>query len=856
MINMDMIIEKIKKQIEKGIIPTKQDFIDNKMLLYYDDIVTPSLEKDPSIIVLLKENLLNKKYCDIIINKNIRITEEMIKENPALTKYKNVMEKAINENPAIIRYIQCQISKETISKALQSYKITKEDLMNNSYLKENQYIVEQNPELYYYSMYASKIIELKEAIENNPLSIKKLDLFANKQNYINKIVYFVSKLKETEETIDQNRSYKNLLKIIDRITEIRYKKEKQNFEFTDIISINYKMIKTFEETIKTNNTTLINLLGKQLFEFTHEKIRYDIIKSKLIEYYNEYLERQSLNINQTNRFCNKILNCHRDYYKSNEQEKIIEELKQVLQLTKKKIEQIYKSRKINKLTILIKNKKLDLLGIENSETILKESMYQVKKDIETNKTIIKNNMHLTPEQFKKLEEKFLENGTLNIEIVKNITNCNDKKIIKYIVNKYEKIKLKFLDKIILEDRSITENEKSKIGLNTNNFIINDKEKKYFTLSMLLYNITEKEIDLILQNEKYFNDFNKILTFCDISSELDLKTVKKIFTQYGKIVESSEQEFIKQETIYSNIDEIIMRAKGLNKNNDICIEALGKNIIAKVGESYSSDYLEMYKKMLRKNYSHIPSVDLKYGNLELKSGDYFNPERLLIGKCPPGSCIDLNNVAGERTYKECLLKPESDVILIRKQNMLVDRIFAFRRGNVIQLVTQNKHEYPLELFEQIKNQMLEQIKKDNIDYIVVNQTALKEKKLKMIKDGKYTTLFPHSDASEEVYVLYSNEKNYQFSATPEGKYYKKRLNINYSPTLKEINRIIALNAYINNTNKIEFEINSRTVCGEDWLLIEHNNEIEEIILNPEDPIAQQEMEQAKEYLETIENDKHL
>ena len=125
--------------------------------------------------------------------------------------------------------------------------------------------------------------------------------------------------------------------IIDRITEIRYKKEKHNFEYTDIISINYKMIRTFEKIIETNNTTLLNNLGKQLFEFTNEKMPYGIIKTKITEYYKEYIEKKSLNIDKTNDFCNQILNYHRDYYKSNEQEQIILELKQALQLTKKKI---------------------------------------------------------------------------------------------------------------------------------------------------------------------------------------------------------------------------------------------------------------------------------------------------------------------------------------------------------------------------------------------------------------------------------------------------------------------------------------------------------------------------------------
>ena len=721
-------IEEIRKQLEEGIIPTKQDFIENQTLLYYNDIVSVSLENDPTIISLLKGALLNQKYCDIIINKNMEITEDILKQNPSLTKYKNIMEKAISLDPTTIRYTHCQISKETINQALQSYEIKKEDFIKNPFLMENEYILEQNPELDYYFMYPIKIMELKEIIEKNPEEIKELEIFKDKKNYVNKIIDLVKKLKENGRKIDQNQAYNNLMTIIDRITEIRYKKEKHNFEYPDIISINYKIIRTFEETIKTNNTSMLNNLGKQLFEFTSEKMPYGIIKTKIAQYYKEYLVNKSLNIDKTIDFCNQILNYHRDCYKSNEQEKIIDELKQTLRLTKKKINQIHKSRKINVLTTIIKNKQIDSLGIENYEKKLIKALSEVKKDLEINKDIIKNNIEITPEMFQQFEEIFKENGTLTIEQVKNITNCNNKEIVKYIANKYERIKLKFIENVVIEDRSITEEARANFGLNINNYVINDKEKNYFMIAMMIYDITEEELDLILQNEEYFNELKKIIPFSNIAPELTLETIKKIFMQYRKIIENSEKEYLKNGTIYSNIDEIIMCAKGLNKNNTISIQALGKDIVEKVGESYSSDYLEIYLKMLRKNYSHVPSVELKYKDIELKSGDYFNPERLLIGKYPPGSCIDLNNVAGEKTYKECLLKPESDVILIRKNGVLFDRIFAFRRGNVIQLVTQNEHEYPLEMYEQIKNQMLEQIRNDNIDYIFVNENSLVEKDL--------------------------------------------------------------------------------------------------------------------------------
>ena len=72
--------------------------------------------------------------------------------------------------------------------------------------------------------------------------------------------------------------------------------------------------------------------------------------------------------------------------------------------------------------------------------------------------------------------------------------------------------------------------------------------------------------------------------------------------------------------------------------------------------------------------------------------------------------------------------------------------------------------------------------------------------------------------------------------------------------KLIIQLLALNAYINKKEPMQFDLNAKAICGEDWILIENNNEIKEIILNQEDIIAKQEMENAKEILK--ENDKHL
>ena len=96
----------------------------------------------------------------------------------------------------------------------------------------------------------------------------------------------------------------------------------------------------------------------------------------------------------------------------------------------------------------------------------------------------------------------------------------------------------------------------------------------------------------------------------------------------------------------------------------------------------------------------------------------------------------------------------------------------------------------------------------------------------------------------------------FSSPQKGKYFKKRKEINYSPTLDEIKRILALYAYINKIEPIEIDLNKKTICGEDWILIEQNDEIKEFVLNKEDWFANEEIKNAKEDLLENKNDKHL
>lgn len=831
----------------KEIVPTKEQLKNNQNLLYYEYIVSAALEKDPSIIELLKGALLKQKYCDIVLNKNLEITEELIKINPSLTKFSNIMEAAIEKNPKMIKYIHCNISDNTIRKTSQYYKLTKQDLKNNPYLMNNEKIIQNNPQLYIFFQYPIKIIELQETIKKEPIQIRENEFFKNKQDFINKIIYLINRLIPNNGN-NQKYYYEKMVRIIDRIAVMRYKDSKKQFKYTDIVEMNHEIIKVLSEVEKTNNILLLYNLEEELYSFANEKIPKERIKENLNRYYKKYRENYSLNIEHTKDLCNEILNHHRDKYIMDETRKMIKQIKETLLISEKKQNQINKSKRIKKISELIKKGEFHILGTTKEEII--EYINIIEQDIKTNKKLKRKEYILTNNQFDELKKIFIENGTLNVSKTLEVLNTQDKEIIKYIINKYEKIKLNFVDKIELENVYISDEFKEKLSLNSNNFQINDNEKNYFTIALMVYNITENEINKILSNEEYIDQIKKIIPFANTLPELTVSNIKQIFIESGKIIkEISKKQNLQDDYIYNNIDQIITYSKGLDRVNDNIIIALGREIVNVVGESVCDDYLDIYAKMLKKTYSFIPPVEIEYNDLELKSGDYFNSERLLIGKCAQGSCIDINNPAGEKTYKECLLKPESDVILIRKNNKLIDRILVFRRGNIIQMVTQNNHEYPLEMYKKIAEKMQQESKQDNLDYIVVNHNSIKEKETKTLTDGRFQNYFPHSDTTDKVVILYSNSEKIQFIKHPQYKYLKRRKEINYNPTTKQIKQILALNEYINNEHVKQYSENATIFCGEDWLLTIEEDEITEILLNKEDPAAKQEIKIAKEKIKT-------
>ena len=128
---------------------TKEDLEQNPYLCNFIEIMKPAIENNPELIRYITSS------CNISPNlikealQKYKITKEDLEQNPYLRSNTTIMESVINENEKLIVYTSsnCYLSSECILKALQKYKITKEDLIKHKELRENITIMCHTPEL-------------------------------------------------------------------------------------------------------------------------------------------------------------------------------------------------------------------------------------------------------------------------------------------------------------------------------------------------------------------------------------------------------------------------------------------------------------------------------------------------------------------------------------------------------------------------------------------------------------------------------------------------------------------------------------------------------------------------------------
>ena len=881
-------LDNVRIAIRNGFLPKKDHFYSHPHLRKFNLLLEKAFESDPSMISIFdREHLTITKALDANSRGYIADEKDLI-TNRDLTLFRCIMESAIKKNPKMILYLSpvCSIDSFIMDEALQKYEITKEDLKNFPDLTKNYSIMCHLPQFRLYSAYLTdeeKEKELEKALRNDQnLTIDVLPFldyrFGAKADIrkLNRLLECL-KIKIHESDMDEQQYYFELLdEIIDGIVKMHYTENKSSFLYADIVSLHDDLVVAFEKTTITQNLEYLYSFVINLYDFVGKKISKECLVQNIEKLYRIYKEEKEFDLSVTSNFCNYVLNEHRNYFCSKEKTIILKDVEEKMTLAHKKKNSILNGRKIQKITEFIRDRQWSQLGITEEE--FHAIMKYTEKDILNNKDIRKSNMNIKMEDLDIVAIYFEGYGTLNIDIVKFVLNGSDIEAIKFIIRKFEQIKFKLISNVTLseEQKRISLCERRKLGgLNHTNYIIAEEDRYVKNLSSLLLKLNDKVLDKILENKKFIPEVVSLLPLLGLIEEFNIDTFLNILSNYDRVLYkiskgiASPPNVDHTSFILNKIDDVILLANAYSSIDNITLFALGKNIVSSIDEQNSTRYLEFYLKMLDRQTGNMPPICIQTLDYYVESGLYSDPERLLIGKKPfKSSCIDLLNPGGISTYIELLRSISGDVALVRDHNKnLLSRVFLFRRGNIVQMVTYHNDKIPIELYKKIADEMMKKASanQDNINYIFINagNENLKKEGYITLYDSRFRTCFPHADTC--CYgILLSSSENVQkeidikldFDAVVKGSYIKPRKKVSYDPMESEITRLRALYVVmeedtIAKENKAQDfepfykEEYKNVFCGEDWYIaVKMDGTLEELVLPTKDPRTYEEVEQVR------------
>ncbi len=893
----------IREAIKNGYEPKKDDLIKHPELLKYYWFLELAFAYDPSIITLFPSESLNINLCNDAIARGFIPTKDDLFDNPELFKYINIVKTALLNDPSLIVYLDSEmpIDDEILKYAITNYKLTDRDFKKHPNLGKNyKLMLLLGDEYEIYSDYLSN--ERKKEIISSYIYNDNIEglcnlpfLSYNNDISITHIIFFTNSLyRNIDETnIDEEEKAIRILdKLVDGIVDVKYKIAKTNFKFNNINSLDAFIRKFFI------NKMNLYVLSDYLYQYVNGKtskrkfIDKYYITRELHRLYNLFLNNELTDKDSLN-FYNEILNDHENRFKSEYKICVNSIIKDQLRLSSKKRKVIIKGRKIKKVGNLIKNNKYELLGTTESEILSK--LQELRVYIPKIRSIRRNNIIITEDDFSYFEKYFLKHGILDfITIDERIKN---KEISKIIEDKYNQFKIQFIDKVHLskKESKIGIYDKEKIEYNYNNYLIEDKKRFCDNLADIIINLKSEVFDKIYSNKNIsFSVFSRIIPYINLTDEFTTNDFINMLSVYDKVSEkiSSISGVRSIDLLTNNFSDFITLSRGYSDVNKLGNIILGDEVFKEV-EHIANDYLSIYLDAYNRQYGSIPRV---YGKINDKytyeSANYRDVDRLLIGYIQDGSCIKLNNLAGGDTFKECLLDENSDVILIKDEDELIGRLLIFRRGNIIMLapmVTKYYNKSSLltkEFASEVAEQIIEasELNNDNIDFVFLNYEESKQisyKDYEVYSDMRFKDLFPHADLCPNAFLIkYSDKiknilednitddiiqkrkfiiKNFDYKSSNNHRYLRLRESIRVGKTNDEITRIKALRIELEPDLLLKEELRRNfepfyekeykyVISGEDWYIaIKNDDSIEEVIVPTDDKRALEEINIVKNRL---------
>ena len=821
---------------------SKDDFYLNPNLRSNYDLLMNCFLEDASFIVFFDVNDITKSIEESALKRGFSVSLKDLEMNPGLRNVSFIMKKAISSDPSMIRYIgkSCYLDSDFVLDTLKKYSITISDLFDNPDICFNVFVMKF---LHQYKLYrgylkkgekidyVSSTLKNGESITNLPFLYKRFGSLVDSS--LLEELYDVLRIDASEDDIDfQEECFNKLDKFIDALVSNKYSSSR--FKYSSIDDVNKSMLYAFDKSLVLKNYSSIVDIINDISSFIGGSNQF--VQKNVLDFYTSFLCTGSLDLSLTSNFCNSVLNRHRSSYLSNYKRMYSKTLYSKFYLSSKKRNLIYNSIKLRLITNYIRNSKYDLLGVSSIDGIVSD----VCSDIISNKYIIKSGIDLSC--IDSLGEIFKRNGSLEVSDVSSILGCPNNDVCKFIVKKFHNIKLGFLNNIVLSDdyMGISLHEKSLIGFNYNNFNIYDDDKYFSNIASVLVSIDETSLRKILKNRNIISSIKWLVLFIDLFPEFDVSDFISVMSSFDVVSEKIKS--VSSGDIIDNLADLFSLSSSYSSCGNLEASVLGDEFISTIGNMAIKLYVDYYLRILKREESHIPSVSFSMDGFSFESGVYGDIDRLLIGYNVSGSsCIHI----GSKTFDEVLLGDNGDVILVRdSDNNVVSRIFVFRSGSVIQLVSNLNTKYSIDVYKEISRLIIDKAKAfgDNIDFVCVNSlSCVDSNSYDMLDDNRFITLFPHADVFSRVIVLYSNGVM-DFDSTPKCFYPKVRCGVNYNSSDFVITRLRALDVILESDPLIKEEKRSKfvpffskeyrsVVNGEDWYIALRNDGVLEELALP-------------------------
>lgn len=814
----------------------------------YDAFLLRAFRLNVNVLKVFPNYLISNNVVRDAVKRGFKLTEEDIMYNEELAYSKPLMNYFISYYPELIKLKKCELMSRVVEMALSKITLTSEDLYNNPSLCKDEMVMNLLPDLKLYSSdlkESEKVLIVSKLIKEGKIDdVFKLPFFSsvfNSSTDSDKLKEIFSKIfvHFDESNMDQEEEFfDEINKISESIIFKCYRDTKGTFKYNNIIELYTDLKEAFKNSkdYQRFKITIRNFIN--LGNWNSVNKHTEDLLNELDMYYQEY--REEITLDQVKPLLTSILNEHRNSYLKYLKLNINMSIKSKLNLTDKKYRLILNSLKLEYIKKFIKAKKFYLFNSSKEE--LDNLLNEVKDDLYNNKKLKKSNVVISEALFDLLVDEFYRNGLISEEYLTNELNITDKDAIKIIVNKFEQVKINFVNQIDIDEMeymNIIKYSKETLGFNINNFKVVDYSQYVTNISSLLVKLNITDIDLILDNENY-SIFSHLLLYLNILEDFDLNNFKSMLVNADKIVGYSGID--KEKMNFLKFSQVLSYAKTFNHINDVKRLILTEKVVSHIDNLYLDDYFDVYLRMLEKTKCAVPPVYYEMSDYVVESGDYATQERLNIGVYYEESCVDLLNTAGKDGYLEALTGISGDVIIVRNKNTheFDRRFLAIRRGNVLLIIPRLLDENSLIFVEFMAKKMMEEINKkdDNIDYIFTPKICVTDeyKTGIDITDTRFVNFFPHADLSNGVYLIghKNNRQPFDFYQEYDLCYEKRRKEINYDPSEEEVNIIKALYYYLSNDIKslTPFIKNDYIfyAVGEDWCyLVNRNNEVEEYVL---------------------------